>query len=339
MIQIGLVGCGHWGPNYLRIFDSMDEAEVAVVCDKRKPILERINKQYRDVETVTEFSKLLAHHSLDAVVIATPAETHYEFSKQAILAAKHVLVEKPLALSVVECQELCDLSKTSGKILMVGHTFLYNPAIQKMKKYIDQGAIGDIYYLQAVRTHLGLIRNDVNTVWDLAPHDVSIFSYLLRKSARKVSAVGISRLKKGLEDVAFVNLFYDDNILGHIHISWVDANKARQVAAIGSKARILFDDLNPLERLRIYEKGVSIDRSYDSFGEFQLLLRDGDIISPKIEPEEPLRNLCLEFVDSVNTGKQPLANGQNGLAVVEAMCGIQESMKQNGKPIELGVLV
>ncbi len=339
MIRIGLVGCGHWGPNYLRNFSGIDDVHMAAVCDQRKGALERIYKQYRDVETCSDFQDLIRRKDIDGVVIATPAQSHYDLARRTLEAGKHVLVEKPLALSVKECLSLHELALSHKLTLMVGHTFLYNPAIRKMKAYLDSGAIGKIYYLQATRTHLGLIRDDVNTVWDLAPHDIAIFSYLLGQTPRKVSAVGVSHLKAGLEDVAFVNLFFDDNVLGHIHISWVDANKSRQVAVIGSKARILFDDLNPLEKIRIYEKGVSLDRGYDSFGEFQLLLRDGDIISPKIEPEEPLRNLCLEFVQCIRTGERPLADGLNGAQGVETMCAIQESIRMNGKPIELGIPV
>lgn len=333
MIRMALVGCGHWGSNYLRILQFMEGAEVRAACDREDASFEKIRKQYPGVQTVKDFSSILKDPKIDAVIIATPASTHFEFVKQSLEAGKHILVEKPLALSVHEARELVEKARNLKRILMVGHTFLYNPAVQKMKEYVEKGMLGRIYYLQAVRTHLGLIRNDVSSVWDLAPHDVSIFSYLLNKEPTKVSAVGACHLKKNLQDVAFVNLFYDGDIIGNIHISWVDSNKLRQVAVIGSKARILFDDLNPLERLRIFEKGVSLDRPYDTFGEFQLLLRDGDIISPKVEPEEPLRNVCLEFIHSIQTGRKPLADGENGLAVVRTMCAIHRSMEREGSPV------
>ena len=333
MIRLALVGCGHWGSNYLRILQFMEGAEVVSVCDLEEGPLKRIAKQYPNLKIVKEFSFLLKDPQIDALLIATPASTHYQLVKEALKATKHVLVEKPLALSVGEAQELVDEAERSKRILMVGHTFLYNPAVRKMKEYIKNGVLGKIYYLQAVRTHLGLIRDDVSSVWDLAPHDVSIFSYLLDREPTKVSAVGVSHLKQNLEDVAFVNLFYDTNILGNIHISWVDSNKLRQVAVIGSKARILFDDLNPLEKLRIFEKGVSLDKPYDTFGEFQLLLRDGDIISPKVEPEEPLRNVCLDFIRSIQTGKKPLADGANGLEVVRTMCAVHHSIEHEGAPV------
>ncbi len=334
-IRIAVVGVGHWGSNYLRVLHFMEGIEVVAACDRETKPLARLEKQYPKLRTVKTFSEILRDQEIDAVIIATPASTHYEFVKKSLEAKKHTLVEKPLALRVKECKALIELARRSKKTLMVGHTFLYNPALRKMKEYIDKGAVGKVYYLQAVRTHLGLIRNDVSAVWDLAPHDVSIFSYLLGKEPKKVSAVGVAHLKKKFQDVAFVSLFYDHNVIGNIHISWVDSNKLRQVAVIGSKARILFDDLNPLERVRVFEKGVSIDKPYKSFGEFQLLLRDGDIISPKIEPEEPLQNVCLEFIDSIRTGKKPLADGRNGLQVVQAISAIQKSIEQDGAPVSL----
>lgn len=336
MIRIALVGYGHWGPNYLRNLQFMDDVEVPFVCDKEEAVLRKAQKHHPHIKTVHDFEAVLRDGTVDAVIIATPAMTHHELAKQSLQAGKHTLVEKPLALTVEEAKELVDLAQESKLILMVGHTFLYNPAVRKMKEYIDQGVLGKIYYLQATRTHLGLIRNDVSAVWDLIPHDVSIFSYLLSSEPRKVSAVGVGHLNQKLEDVAFVNLFYDHNVLGNIHISWVDSNKLRQVAAIGSKARILFDDLNPLERLRIFEKGVSIDKPYDSFGEFQLLLRDGDIVSPKVEAQEPLEIVCAEFIESIRTGKRPLADGVNGLQVVRAICAIQDSIDRGGEPVLIG---
>ena len=335
MIQMALVGYGHWGPNYLRILQFMDNAEVVTVVDRDPQALGRVRKGLPHLQTSPDFSSVLQDEKIDAVIITTPAHTHYELTRQSLESGKHTLVEKPLALSVKEAEELVNLSQKRKRILMVGHTFLYNPAVRKMKEYVDRGLLGKIYYLQAARTHLGLIRNDVSAVWDLAPHDISIFSYLLGKLPCRVSAIGMRHLNPKLEDVAFLNFFYEGEILGNIHISWVDSNKLRQVAVIGSKARIVFDDLNSLERLRIFEKGVSIDKPYTSFGEFQLLLRDGDIVSPKVEAEEPLRNVCLDFIQSIQTKKKPLADGMNGLQVVRAMAAAQESITRDGEPVEI----
>ena len=333
MIRLALVGYGHWGSNYLRNLQLIDGVEVVAICDQDPRALEKVTKVFPHIKTTEDVSTILRDSKIEALIVTTPAATHYELTKKSLQAGKHTLVEKPLALRVEEARELVQLSQSARKILMVGHTFLYNPAIRKMKEYIDRGALGKIYYLQAARTHLGLIRNDVSAVWDLAPHDISIFSYLLGKEPKKVSAIGMCHLNPKLEDVAFLNFFYDGGILGNIHISWVDSNKLRQVAVIGSKARILFDDLNSLEKLRIFEKGVSIDKPYTNFGEFQLLLRDGDIVSPKIEAEEPLRNVCLEFVESIRTGKRSLTDGINGLRVVRAMEAAQQSIEKGGEPV------
>ncbi|MBI4550168.1 MAG: Gfo/Idh/MocA family oxidoreductase [Candidatus Omnitrophica bacterium] len=335
-IKVALAGYGHWGTNYLRNLQLIDTAEIAYVCDPSPLAHRRVQKLFPHIQTVTDIGVVLSDEEVDAVIISTPAATHYELTKKALLAGKHVLVEKPLALSVEDAEELASLSQDAKKTLMVGHTFLYNPAVRKMKDCIDRGILGKIYYLQAARTHLGLIRNDVSAVWDLAPHDISIFCYLLGREPLKVSAVGTGHLNPKLEDLAFINLFFGDDVLGNIHISWVDSNKLRQVAVIGSKARVLFDDLNPLEKIRIFEKGVSLDKPYSNFGEFQLLLRDGDILSPKVEAEEPLRNVCLEFLDCIRTGRKPLSDAANGLQVVRTMCAIQKSIQAEGQPVLIG---
>ncbi|MBI2167214.1 MAG: Gfo/Idh/MocA family oxidoreductase [Candidatus Omnitrophica bacterium] len=333
MIRLGLVGCGHWGTNYLRIFRLMEGVEVVTVSDVKPEPLAKVRKQYPSIQTPGDFSKVLEDPKIDGIVIATPASTHNAFIRSSLQARKHVLVEKPLALEETQSRALVELADTSRRILMVGHTFLYNPAVRKMKEIIEKGVLGKIYYLHATRTHLGLIRDDVSALWDLAPHDVSIFSYLLDQEPRKVSAIGTACLKEGIPDVAFINLFYADGIIGNIHLSWVDSNKLRQVAVVGSKARVLFDDLNTLERIRIFEKGVSIDKPYENFGEFQLLLRDGDIISPKVTAEEPLRNVCNEFIDSIRTGKRPLADARNGHRVVRTLCAMQKSIQSEGEPV------
>ena len=335
MIRIALVGYGHWGQNYLRNLQFIEGVEIDQVCDPNPQALQKVHQGFPHLQTTSDFSSVIDNTQVDAVIIASPAHTHYELTRKSLEAGKHTLVEKPLTLHVDEAKELVSLSQRAKRILMVGHTFLYNPAVRKMKEYVDRGILGKIYYLQAARTHLGIIRNDVSAVWDLAPHDISIFSYLLGKLPLRVSAIGMCHLNPKLEDVAFLNFFYEGGILGNIHISWVDSNKLRQVAVIGSKARIVFDDLNSLERLRIFEKGVSIDKPYTNFGEFQLLLRDGDILSPKVEAEEPLRNVCLEFIECIRTGKKPLTDGVNGLQVVRAMYAAQDSIHRKGEPVEI----
>lgn len=335
MIRIAIIGCGHWGPNYVRNFTQLKATEVAVCCDLSKKNLNNLKKHFNRIALDTDYKKVLRDGRIDAVVIATPAQTHYQIAKDALLHNKHVLVEKPLSLTYNDCRKLVNLAKTKKRMLMVGHTFLFNPAVRKLKEYITKGTLGKIYYLHATRTHLGLIRNDVNVSWDLVPHDISIFSYLLEEMPIKVSALGGSFLGKPRQDVVFINLVYPTGIIANIYASWADSNKVREVQVIGSRARIVFDDLNNLEKVKLYKKGVSVDKSYVNFGEFQLLLRDGDILSPKVEPQEPLRLQCQHFINCLKGGKRPFTDGVNGTEVVKVMNAIDKSLKLEGRMVKV----
>jgi predicted dehydrogenase len=335
MIKIGIIGCGHWGKNYLRVFSELPNTSVIEVCDEDLDQIDYLRPRYSYVKITTDFKKLLSNPKIDAVVVSTPSATHCQIAKAVLLADKHLMVEKPLSLRIEEGEELVRIAERKKKILMVAHTFLYNPAIRKMKKYIQRDDFGEIYYLQARRTHLGLIRKDVNAIWDLAPHDVSIFSYLLNALPLTVSAVGGRFLGNYREDAGFIILFYPKGIIGNIHVSWIDTNKVREVVVVGSKKRIVFDDLNNLEKIRVFEKGVAIDDHVDSFGEFQILLRDGDIISPKIKAREPLKEQCSHFLECIEKRKSPLTDGTNGLDVVRVMVAIEESIKRNGTPVKV----
>ncbi len=335
MIRIGIIGCGYWGPNYLRNFNQLKESRVIVCCDLLKTNLDKVKRHFNSIELATDYTKVLKDKRIDAVVIATPAQTHYRIAQGALKSDKHVLVEKPLSLKYEECRKLVNLAKLKKRILMVGHTFLFNPAVRKLKQYIRKGALGKIYYLHATRTHLGLIRNDVNASWDLVPHDISIFSYLLERTPISVSALGGSFLRKPKQDVVFINLVYPDGIIANIHASWADSNKVREIQVIGSRARIVFDDLNNLEKIKLYKKGISVDKSYVNFGEFQLLLRDGDILSPKVDPQEPLRLQCQHFISCLKTGKRPFTDGNNGAEVVKVMNAIDKSLKAGGRTVKI----
>ena len=335
MIRIGIIGCGYWGPNYLRNFSQLKESRVIVCCDLLKKNLDNIKRHFNSVEVTTDYAKVLKDKRIDAIVIATPAQTHYRIAQDVLKSDKHVLVEKPLSLKYEECRKLVNLAKVKKKILMVGHTFLFNPAVRKLKQYIRRGALGKIYYLHATRTHLGLIRNDVNASWDLVPHDISIFSYLLERTPVSVSALGGSFLRRPKQDVVFVNLVYPKGIIANIHASWADSNKVREIQVIGSRARIVFDDLNNLEKIKLYKKGISVDKSFVNFGEFQLLLRDGDILSPKVDPQEPLRLQCQHFINCLKTGKRPFTDGENGAEVVKVMNAIDKSLKSSGRTVKI----
>lgn len=334
MITVGIVGCGPWGLNYLRIFQELAGSTVAQVCDQNPDRLASVARRVPAVNATTNLQTLLNNPGIHAIIVATPAATHYRVTRACLLAGKHVLVEKPFAVTAENCQELITLARKNQRVLMVGHTFLYNAGIRKMKECIADRDFGQIYYLNAVRTNLGPIRQDVNAIWDLAPHDVSIFNYLLGSVPRRVSAVGRKVLGNGLEDVGFITLTYAGGLVGHIHVSWVEPNKVRKVVVVGSHKRIVFDDLNALERIKIFERGVSpVEQDVSSFGEFQLLVRDGDIISPKIPAAEPLKKQCAHFLDCIATSQIPMTDGQNGLDVVKTMLAISESIQNEGAPV------
>jgi predicted dehydrogenase len=243
-------------------------------------------------------------------------------------------VEKPITTSAAEADELIDLSESKGILLMVGHTFLFNPGIRKVKDYLERNQVGRVYYLYACRTNLGPIRRDVNALWDLAPHDVAIFNYLLGSVPEWVSAVGARVLRNCREDVGFISLGYPDGIVAHIHVSWADPNKAREVVVVGSEKRIVFNDLNGMERVRVYEKGVvTVVPEPSSYGEYHFQMRDGDITSPRIEVSEPLKNQCRHFLNCVLQGEQPISSGKEGREVVRVLEAIDRSILHKGAPM------
>jgi len=336
-IRVALVGYGYWGPNYARVFSELPGSEVTAICEVAADRRQRAAEKHRQVAAPRDLSELLRRTDVDAVVISTPASTHYEVAMAALRSGRHVLIEKPLALNMEHCRELAELAERSGRVLMVAHTFLYNAGIRKMKECIGAPDFGRVYYLHATRTNLGPIRQDVNAVWDLAPHDVSIFHYLLDQPPLWASAIGSSVLGHSREDVAFITLGYADGVIGNIHVSWADPNKVREVVAVGSGRRVVFDDLNSLEHVRVYEKGVTVgESSADSFGEFKLLVRDGDIISPHVEPSEPLKNQCAEFLSAIQTGNAPLSNARFAASVVRTLLAIEASMRHHGTAREVG---
>jgi predicted dehydrogenase len=330
MNGIAVIGCGHWGKNYLRELLSYSTCQLKYGCDLNDKLFAPLKKLYPAVEYTTDLKKVLTDPDIKAVVIATPPQFHFAGCMEAIAAKKHILVEKPFTLNVEDAGKIIAAAESAGIILMVGHTFIYNSAVKKLKELLDQNRAGDLFYFKAVRTHLGLIREGVNCVWDLAPHDISIFNYLTGKRPVKVQAVGSNVLRPDKADAAFINLFYPGNIIANIHVSWAESNKVRTIDVIGSKARIVFDDINSLERVKIYEKGVTANVSrYSTFGEFSFSLRDGDIISPKIEYTEPLKNMCEHFLKCLETGQRPQTDGVSGLEVVRVLCGIDRSIHNN----------
>jgi predicted dehydrogenase len=335
-LRLALVGFGYWGPNYARVLNDLPGVELSVVCDRSAERLTHVRARYPAMATSDDIAGVLAGGQVDGVVIATPASTHQPLVQAALESGHHVLVEKPMALDVAGCDALCELAAAAGRVLMVGYTFLYNAGVRKMKECMAAKVFGQAYYLHATRTNLGPIRQDVNAVWDLAPHDIAIFNYLLDDRPLWASAIGTRVLKTSRDDIAFATLGYPNGIVGNIHVSWSDPNKVREVVAVGSRRRVVFDDLNDVERVRYFERGVTAgDGIAETYGEFKLLVRDGDIVSPKVEPSEPLKNQCMEFVDAITTGRAPLASGTFGCGVVRALVAIEASMRARGAAVEV----
>jgi predicted dehydrogenase len=333
---IAVIGCGYWGINYVRVFSELPESRVVVVCDQRPERLQEVETRFPGVALTTKVGEVLHRDDVEAVVLATQATAHYDIARACLQAGKHMLIEKPITAKSTEAEDLINLAQANRVTLMVGHTFLFNTAIRKVKEYIERDDAGRVYYLYSRRTNLGPIRQDVNALWDLATHDVSIFNYLLDRIPKWVSATGSRVLKNGHEDVGFVALGYEDSVIGHIHVSWADPNKVREVVVVGSNRRIVFDDLNNLERVRVFEKGVApAPPEAPSYGEYHLKVRDGDIISPSIKVSEPLKNQCLHFLECATQGKRPMTDAQSGLDVVRVMEAIDRSIENNGAPVQL----
>ena len=329
-MRIGVIGFGQWGPNHVRNFNMIEGTEVVRVCDASDARLKAAQKLFRSVQFTKNAADVTGAADIDAVVVATPTGTHYALVKAALEAGKDVLCEKPLARTSAECRELKELAAKHGRILMVGHVFLYNSGVLHLKVDLDRGELGRIYYMDAVRTNLGPVRTDVGAIFDLASHDISIFNFLLGAQPLEVSATGNSVLQKGVEDVGFLTLYYPGNVVCHAHISWLNPRKVRQLTIVGDHKMAVWDDMNNLEPIRYYDKGVTADH-YASFGEFHMILRDGQITIPKVKLSEPLMKQDSEFADCVRTRRVPASDARMGLAVVLAMEAALESLKDHGR--------
>ena len=337
MVKVGIIGCGHWGPNHVRVFSQQPNSRTVMCADISDERLKSIQRLFPDVATTTDYKKILQNTEVDAVCVATPTNTHFDITKEALQASKHVLCEKPLALTPQECQELNTLAIKHKRILMVGHIFVFNQGIMLLKQYIQSGELGRVYYAHSERTNLGPFRYDVNALWDLAPHDISIFNYLFESSPSSVSARGQKYLGTSLEDVAFATLEYPKDILVNIHVSWLDPKKVRQITIVGDKKMAVWDDLDNLGPLRLYDKHVERTATfYENYGEFQLLSKEGSIMIPNVGIVEPLRNQAQHFIDCIEGRRQvSVADAQKGLDVVKTLCAIQESIDQQGKLISI----
>lgn len=334
-IKVGVIGCGYWGPNLVRNFSSLRKSIVTAISDINLARLTHIQDIYPHVKITQDSDELIRSKDVDAICIATPLSTHFSVAKACLKAGKHVLVEKPFVFKSEEAQELIELAKASERILMVDHTFLFSPTVRKMKEMVGQNVFGKILYLYSVRVNLGLFQKDINVVWDLAAHDISIVNYILGNVPDSVSVTARKLVVSHVEDVAYVFVNYPNNILFEMHLSWLDPHKIRKITIIGDEKMGVYDDLNPNEPLRIFDRGASIQPYYDTFGEFKMLYRYGDVISPRIEASEPLRNLCEHFLRCIEKKETPLTDGLQGLEVVRVLESAQKSVESNGNLIPI----
>lgn len=324
MQKIAVVGLGYWGPNLLRNFDQLPQADVALAVDQSEDNLSKIKRLYPHIQTTNEFDDALQDEDIKAIVIATGAVAHYDLAKRALEAGKDVFVEKPITLETGHAQELIELAEKNARILMVGHLLLYHSAVQTLKEMITSGEIGDVYYLYSTRVNLGQIRKDENALWSLGPHDISVILYLLDEEPVEVTARGESYIRDGIHDVVFVTLKFPDKITANIQLSWLDPHKVRKLTVVGSKKMATFDDMESMEKLKIYDKGA-YQPDYDTFGEY-ISLRFGDIHIPKVAGGEPLRTECQHFLDCIADRKKPESDGLNGLRVLKVLDAAQRSL-------------
>ncbi len=328
--KVGVVGYGYWGPNLARNFYELPSAELVAVADAKPERLKQAQGKYPQLIAKTDYRELF-DLGLDAVVVATPPATHYQIAKECLEHNLHVLVEKPITLKSTDAEELVELAAARGLTLMVGHTFEYNGAVHALKKYIDSGELGEIYYLDTARLNLGLFQRDSNVMWDLAPHDISILLYLLGKKPVSVSAQGMACVFDGIYDVAYVNLVFPGNVSAYVHVSWLDPCKVRRITVVGSKKMAVYNDVESENKIKIYDKGVNThEYTNGSFGEFQCSYHSGDITIPSIRFTEPLREECQHFIESIVNQTEPSSDGRDGLEVVKILETAQHSMS-NGQ--------
>lgn len=365
MINVGVIGCGNWGRNYVRHFSQISDAKLVTCCDTNHSKLMAIRERYPLVKLTRNYRDIASDPKINAVVVATPPGTHYSIARACLLRGKHVLVEKPFALCSDEALQLTDIASKAGKVLMVGHIMDYHPGMRLVKDYIKSGELGRIFYLHATRTSLGTVREDVSVLWDKAPHDIATLLYLLEEEPASVAATGQAFVNDGVEDVVFVTVRFSTGIIANIHLSWLDPCKTSRTTIIGEKKMIVFDDGETLEKVKVYSKGVNCRRdlprkreegryanstgdpdgenpngngvdTLNGFSEFQYTFTYGDVYIPKLKMSEPLRNECLHFLECIKEGTRPLTDGASGARVVQVLEKAEESLRRGGEyvPVE-----
>ena len=335
MIRIGIIGYGYWGPNLVRNFADVPDAQVVAVSDLRSERLAQVRKRYPTIETMTDCAALLANPQVDAVAVATPVSTHFDLGMQALRAGKHVLIEKPLAATSDQVLQLIEESTRRKLVLMVDHTFVYTSAVRKIQEMVASNALGQIYYYDSVRVNLGLFQHDVNVIWDLAVHDLSIMNYVLPSRPVAVSATGMSHVRGKPENVAYLTLFFDGDLIAHIHVNWLAPVKVRQTLIGGARRMIVYDDLEPSEKIKVYDKGITVNNGGENAYQMLIGYRTGDMWSPHLDVTEALRVEAAHFVRSIEDREPVLTDGEAGLRVVEILEAATASIAEKGRPVEL----
>ena len=334
MINVAVIGYGYWGPNLVRNFQETEGCRVVVCCDADRERLAQAKLKHGSIEVTNDYDDVLTNRNIDAVIIATPIGTHYMLARKALESGKHVLVEKPLAATVSEAECLVEKAQKLGLTLMVDHTFVYTGAVRKMKEIIDRGEIGDLYYFDSVRINLGLIQHDVNVLWDLAPHDIAILDYLVPERPISVCANGACHLGNGIENVAYLSVYFNSGFIAHFHNNWLAPVKIRTVLLGGSKKMILYDDMEISEKVKIYDRGVDMSTP-EKVHNALIAYRLGDMWAPRLDTTEALRLMAQEFIDSIEYSRRPITDGESGLNVVKILESAEMSVKNHGKEVKL----
>jgi predicted dehydrogenase len=336
MIRVGVIGYGYWGPNLVRNFMAAPGSEVMRVCDLRRERLSSLGKLYPAIKTCSDPSDLINDPQIDAVIIATPVSSHFELALAALQAGKHVLVEKPLASKSEHARRLVDEAAARKLVLLVDHTFVYTDAVRKIRNLIVTGELGEIYYYDAVRVNLGLFQHDVNVIWDLAIHDLSIMDYVLPGRPDAISATGISHVPGQPENVAYITLFFPSAQIAHVHVNWLTPVKVRHTLIGGSEKMILYDDLEPSEKLKVYDKGINVTHgSPEDLYKLLVSYRTGDMLAPRLDNTEALQTETLHFIDCIENNKQPETDGPAGLRMVNMIEAAETSLRERGKLVEI----
>jgi len=335
VIKVGVIGYGYWGPNLVRNLFEVGDTQVVAVSDMREDRLHQVRSRYPSVEITTDYRRLLDNPEIDAIAIATPVSTHYDLALQALQSGKHVMVEKPMTSSSQQAMRLIDEAARRKLTLLVDHTFVYTGAVRKIKEMVSCGRLGDIYYYDSTRINLGLFQRDVDVIWDLAVHDLAIMDFILPSSPCAVTATGITHVSGGPENLAYITMFFEENLIAHLNVNWLSPVKVRRTLIGGSKQMIVYDDMEPSEKVKIYDKGITVNGTPDSLYKALIGYRSGDMFAPQVDVSEALKVEIQHFADCIRTGAEPITGGQAGLRVVRVLESASLSMRQRGKLVSL----